>query len=145
MAGHSGGKARHALEPVSNGFILPIFAFVAALVALPTVGLGQLSPAFWAIVIALPVGKLIGITGGAAIAIAFTGRQGGAPPIGDVVVVASLGGIGFTVSLLMNQLAWKSNVTFVDEGTIAVIVASVIAAIIGTVVTTLRARTYLRS
>jgi NhaA family Na+:H+ antiporter len=142
MAGHSGGKARHALEPVSNGFILPIFAFVAALVALPTVGIAQLSPAFWAIVVALPVGKLLGITGGAAIAIAFTGRRGGAPPIGDVVVVASLGGIGFTVSLLMNQLAWKSNVALADEGTIAVIVASLIAAIVGAVVTTLRSRKY---
>jgi NhaA family Na+:H+ antiporter len=142
MAGTSGGKARHALEPVSNGFILPVFAFVAALVAIPAVGVGELSPPFWAIVVALPVGKLIGITAGAAIAIAATRRRGGTPPIGDVVVVASLGGIGFTVSLLMNQLAWKTNTLLVDEGTLAVILASVISAVIGIAVTTIRSRKY---
>jgi Na+:H+ antiporter, NhaA family len=142
MAGAPGMSARHALEPFSNGLVLPVFAFVAALVALPSVGVGQLSPAFWAIVIALPVGKLIGITAGASVAIAVTRHRGETPPLGDVIVVASLGGIGFTVSLLMNQLAWKTNTALVDEGTIAVIVASVIAAIIGTIVTTVRARSY---
>jgi NhaA family Na+:H+ antiporter len=142
IAGGPGMASRHAIEPLSNGVVLPIFAFVAALVALPTVGLGQLSPAFWAILIALPVGKLIGITAGAAIAIAVTRRAGSTPPLGDVIVVASLGGIGFTVSLLMNQLAWKANIALVDEGTIAVISASVIAAVIGTVVTTIRSRAY---
>jgi NhaA family Na+:H+ antiporter len=58
------------------------------------------------------------------------------------VVVAALGGIGFTVSLLMNQLAWKGDTELADEGTIAVIAASVIAALIGTVVTSVRSRSY---
>jgi Na+:H+ antiporter, NhaA family len=142
IAGKPGCAARHALEPYSNGIILPVFAFVAALVALPTVGIGQLSPSFWAIVVALPVGKLVGITAGAAIAIAATRGRGDTLPLGDVLVVAALGGIGFTVSLLMNQLAWKSNAGLVEEGTIAVLVASVLAAIIGTVVTTIRSRAY---
>jgi Na+:H+ antiporter, NhaA family len=142
LAGAPGATARHALEPFSNGFVLPVFAFVAALVAVPAVGLAQLSPAFWAIVIALPLGKLIGITAGGAIAIGLTRRRGETPPVGDLVVVASLGGIGFTVSLLMNQLAWKGNTELADEGTIAVIVASVLAAVIGTVVTTVRSRRY---
>ena len=56
--------------------------------------------------------------------------------------IASLGGIGFTVSLLMNQLAWRSHTELVNEGTLAVIVASVVAAIIGTIVTSIRARRY---
>ena len=142
MAGRSGHRARHALEPVSNGIVLPVFAFVAALVAIPAVGIAQLSPAFWGIVVALPAGKLVGITAGAAIAIAATRSRGSAPPLGDILVVSALGGIGFTVSLLMNQLAWKSNTEFVDEGTIAVIVASVIAAIIGVIVTLTRSRHY---
>ena len=59
-----------------------------------------------------------------------------------MLVVASLGGIGFTVSLLMNQLAWRTNTALVDEGTIAVLTASVIAAIVGTLVSTIRARAY---
>jgi NhaA family Na+:H+ antiporter len=137
-----GVRARHSLEPISNAVVLPVFAFVAALVVVPAVGIGQLSPAFWAIVIALPLGKLIGITAGGTIAIAFTRRLGDTPPIGDLLVIASLGGIGFTVSLLMNQLAWRSNTRLVDEGTLAVILASVIAALIGTVVTSVRSRRY---
>jgi NhaA family Na+:H+ antiporter len=142
LASGPGARARHALEPFSNAIVLPVFAFVAALVVLPTASIGQLSPAFWAILIALPVGKLIGITAGGSIAIALTRRFGDTPPIGDLVVVASLGGIGFTVSLLMNQLAWKSDAELVNEGTLAVLVASVIAAILGTIVTSARSRRY---
>jgi NhaA family Na+:H+ antiporter len=142
LASSPGTAARHALEPFSNGIVLPVFAFVAALVTLPSVGISQLSPAFWAIVIALPVGKLVGITAGGAIALRVTRSRGDTQPVGDLVVVASLGGIGFTVSLLMNQLAWNSVTGLVNEGTIAVIVASVLAAILGAIVTSVRSRRY---
>ena len=145
MSGRSGGPVRHALEPLSNGVILPIFAFVAALVVLPTTGIENLSPAFWAIIVALPVGKLIGITAGATIATAIGGRKPDAAlAFGDLAAVAALGGIGFTVSLLMNQLAWKGNTQLADEGTLAVIAASVIAGVIGVVLTSARARNYRR-
>jgi NhaA family Na+:H+ antiporter len=142
MASRPAHVTRHALEPISNGVILPLFAFVAALVAIPAVGISQLSPAFWAIVVALPVGKLIGITAGAAITIALLRGDKDHPPLADVLVVATLGGIGFTVSLLMNQLAWKSNLELVDEGTIAVIAGSIVAALIGTIVTAVRSNSY---
>jgi NhaA family Na+:H+ antiporter len=142
IAGRPGGRARHALEPISNGVILPLFAFVSALVAIPSVGIGQLSPAFWAIAVSLPAGKLIGITAGAAIAMALTRKFGDHPPIKDVLVVAGLGGIGFTVSLLMNQLAWSDRPELTDEGTLAVIIGSVVAAIIGAILTSNRARSY---
>lgn len=142
LATGPGTATRHFLEPFSNAIILPLFAFVAALVVVPTVGLGELSPAFWAIVLALPVGKLFGITAGGTLAIAATGRRGDTPPIGDLVVIAALGGIGFTVSLLMNQLAWGRNSELVDEGTLAVILASVLAATLGTVITAARSRHY---
>ncbi|HEY8914537.1 Na+/H+ antiporter NhaA [Lacisediminihabitans sp.] len=143
MAGKSAGKARHALEPVSNGFILPVFAFAAALVALPAVGITELSPVFWAIVVALPVGKLIGITGGAVIASALAGRGGQKGiPLGDIVAVAGLGGIGFTVSLLMNELAYAHDHEIAVQGTLAVLVASVIAAVIGVSLTAARSRHY---
>jgi NhaA family Na+:H+ antiporter len=145
MSVRGGGPVRHALEPLSNGVILPIFAFVAALVVLPTTGIENLSPAFWAIIVALPVGKLIGITAGATIATAIGGRKPDAAlAFGDLAAVAALGGIGFTVSLLMNQLAWKGNTELADEGTLAVIAASVIAGVIGVVLTSARARHYRR-
>ncbi|HEV7956321.1 MAG: Na+/H+ antiporter NhaA [Microbacteriaceae bacterium] len=144
MANKVGAAARHAFEPWSNGFILPVFAFVAALVVFPNVPLSQLSPVFWAIVVALPVGKLIGISGGALIADALSPRQDRVP-LGDVLVVASLGGIGFTVSLLMNGLAYAGDQEIAVEGTLAVLLGSVIAAFVGIIVTILRSRHYARA
>jgi NhaA family Na+:H+ antiporter len=143
MANGNGARVRHRLEPLSNGVILPLFAFVATLVTLPAVGIGGLSPVFWAIVIALPVGKLIGITAGALIARQLSPRKNRSPlPLGDVLAVAGLGGVGFTVSLLMNELAFRSLPEIAVEGTLAVLVASVIAGIIGVVLTATRARAY---
>jgi NhaA family Na+:H+ antiporter len=145
MAGGNASAARRAIEPFSNLIILPVFAFVAALVTLPSVGLGQLSPVFWAIILALPIGKLIGITAGASLAAAVS-RQKRAEriPLGDVIAIAGLGGIGFTVSLLMNELAYKALPEVATEGTLAVLSASVIAAVIGIALVSIRARHYRR-
>jgi NhaA family Na+:H+ antiporter len=142
MAPGVAGKARRAFEPWSNGLILPLFAFVSALVLIPSVGISGLSPVFWGIAIALPVGKLVGITAGALIAsrIGPKTHRATAVPVGDVLVVATLGGIGFTVSLLMNELAFRTDPLVAAEGVLAVLLGSIVAAIIGVIVTALRAR-----
>ncbi len=142
MAPTAAGRTRHALEPWSNTVILPLFAFTASLVLIPAVGLSGLSPVFWAILIALPVGKLIGILLGATLATRLLPRadRRAAAPLGDVLVVASLGGIGFTVSLLMNDLAFTGRASITSQGTLAVLAGSLVAAIIGAIVTTARAR-----
>jgi NhaA family Na+:H+ antiporter len=142
MAPTAAGRTRHALEPWSNAVILPLFAFTASLVAIPAVGLAGLSPVFWAILIALPVGKLIGILLGALAATRLLPRadRAAAAPLGDVLVVASLGGIGFTVSLLMNDLAYGGRAAITSQGTLAVLAGSLIAAIIGATITSARAR-----
>jgi NhaA family Na+:H+ antiporter len=134
--------ARHALEPVSNGVILPVFAFTAALVVIPAVGLGGISPVFWGIGVALPVGKLVGITGGALIASRLipAAERRASLPIGDVLVVAGLGGIGFTVSLLMSELAFRQAPDVAADGTLGVLAGSVVAAAIGGTLTALRSR-----
>jgi NhaA family Na+:H+ antiporter len=135
-------RVRHALEPVSNAVILPLFAFTAALVVIPSVGAEGLSPVFWGIAIALPFGKLAGIAGGAVIASRLmpAAERRAALPIGDVLVVAGLGGIGFTVSLLMNQLAYRDDAETAAEGTLAVLAGSIVAALIGGVLTAVQAR-----
>ncbi|MEO6114879.1 MAG: Na+/H+ antiporter NhaA [Pseudolysinimonas sp.] len=143
MAPAVAGRTRHGLEPWSNGVILPLFAFSASLVVIPAVGISALSPVFWGIAVALPIGKLIGITGGALIAARFIPKaeRRAAVPLGDVLVVASLGGIGFTVSLLMSELAFPLG-EIAAESTLAVLCGSIAAAIIGAVVTAVRARQY---
>jgi Na+:H+ antiporter, NhaA family len=136
-------RVRGALEPWSNAIVLPLFALVAALVPLPTVAPSELSPAFWAVLIALPVGKLLGITAGTLLAAKLAPR--GTPlPFGDVIAIAGLGGIGFTVSLLMNELAFGGTAAVADQVTLAVLVASLFSAVVGGTLTALRSRHYAR-
>lgn len=143
MAAGPAATTRRVLEPWSNVLILPLFALVAALVAFPA-GVAELSPAFWGVLVALPVGKLIGITVGALIAMALAGR-GERLPFGDTLAIAGLGGIGFTVSLLMNELAYENQAAVADEVTLAVLLASVAAAVIGGLLTAVRNRHYARA
>jgi len=138
LASRVGTKTRHAIEPWSNAIILPLFAFVATLVVIPDAG--GLGIVFWAIVIALPVGKIVGITGGALIANAL--NPGDKTPIGDLLTIAALGGVGFTVSLLMNELAFEGNPSAITDGTLGVLVGSVIAVVVGGTFAAARSRWY---
>ncbi|MEV8212392.1 Na+/H+ antiporter NhaA [Leifsonia sp. NPDC077715] len=135
------GRVAHALEPWNNGLILPLFAFSAALVVIPNVPPSELSPAFWAILIALPVGKLIGITLGGWLG-SFTrkGPDRGRIPLFGMVTVAALGGIGFTVSLLMNELAFARSEDVRAEGTLAVLLGSGIAIVVSGILVSALAR-----
>ncbi len=145
MADATAAPTRHAIEPWSNVVILPVFALVAALVPIPKESIGDLSPAFWAVLVALPVGKLIGITAGAWIALRLAGRRSpNQLPLSNVVAVAALGGIGFTVSLLMNELAFESQEAVADEVTLSVLIASIIAALVGGALTAYLSRGYRR-
>jgi NhaA family Na+:H+ antiporter len=125
-----GMHLRHVLEPVTNGVILPLFAFSAALVAIPAVSVGELAPPFWAILIALPVGKLVGITVGGWLS-GFVGRgsPGNSAPLAPsaLLCAGALGGVGFTVSLLMNELAFADAPSIADEGTLAVLLGSAVS------------------
>ncbi len=139
----AGEKVRYAIEPWSNTIVLPLFAFVATLVVIPDLSATPLGPVFWAILLALPVGKIIGILGGALIAGALDRREGSyRVPVGDLLVVAALGGIGFTVSLLMNELAFADDGAISTEGTLGVLAASLVAAAVGGTIGALRSRWY---
>ena len=125
-------SAREKLEPFSNGIVLPLFAFTSASVAIPQVPLGELSPVFWAIVIALPVGKLFGITiagliGQAALRVPKAERV----RLSELIGISLLGGIGFTVALLMNELAHRTAEELIVEGTLGVLAGSLISAVLG--------------
>jgi NhaA family Na+:H+ antiporter len=138
-----GATLHEHVEPWSNAVVLPVFAFVSAAVVVPAVGIRDLSPTFWGVVLALPVGKVIGITLFGAIAgRLFRGPGRSALSFGSVVTVGVLGGIGFTVSLLMNELAFAANEEIVDEGVLAVLVGSGIAMVASAVLVSVRARRY---
>ncbi|HEX6956220.1 MAG TPA: Na+/H+ antiporter NhaA [Agromyces sp.] len=146
MSRRPAGRALHGLEPWSNGVILPLFAFSAALVAIPEVRPSELDPAFWGILVGLPVGKIVGVTIVGGIATWFVGRRKGQRPLtwADVLTVGSLAGIGFTVSLLMNELAFREYPDVIDQGTVAVLLGSGAAIVVSAVLVTMRSRHYRR-
>jgi len=136
---------RHGLEPVVNGAILPVFAFAASLVTIPQVPASGLAPAFWGIAIGLPVGKLVGIAGFTWIADRFLTRD---PKrrmrFGDLATAGALGGIGFTVSLLMAHLAFANSAELTAEATLAVLAGSAVSIIAAAILVTIRAAGYRR-
>jgi len=145
MSRRPGGRAAHALEPWSNGVILPLFAFSAAMVVVPQVSPSDLDPAFWGILVGLPVGKLVGIVAAGLIGALIARQRSGTPlTFADLAVVGALGGIGFTVSLLMNELAFVGLPEVSDEGTLAVLLGSGVAIVLSGVVVTMRSRHYKR-
>lgn len=146
MAPTPAERARHALEPLVNGGVLPLFAFVAAFVMIPAVSPGALSPAFWGIVVALPVGKVIGISLFGWLALRIRPR-GTAPalPFLDLVAAGTLGGIGFTVSLLLANLAFADTPALRDQAILGVLVGSLLSLLGAAAVVSLRARHYRRA
>ncbi|WP_294981788.1 Na+/H+ antiporter NhaA [uncultured Microbacterium sp.] len=140
MAQQPALRARHALEPWVNAIVLPLFALCAALVAIPAVSAGELSPAFWGVLVALPVGKIIGIAvaGGLAqrlLRVSKNDRLAG----GDLLAAGALGGIGFTVSLLLSELAFSGAPDIRDQATLGVLAGSAISLVIAGILVSWRA------
>ncbi|MBI5161291.1 MAG: Na+/H+ antiporter NhaA [Micrococcales bacterium] len=131
LPGRLGMRVRHAIEPGINGVVLPLFALSAAMVAVPPVSPPELTAPFWAILVALPVGKMVGIGVGGWLGTALEQRRL-RPQISPfaLVTVGALGGIGFTVSLLMNELAFAGQEQVRSEGILAVLIGSGVSMII---------------
>ncbi|MBS1907118.1 MAG: Na+/H+ antiporter NhaA [Actinobacteria bacterium] len=143
MAPRAADPTRHALEPWVNGLVLPLFAFVAAFVVIPQVPVQELSPAFFGILVALPVGKILGIA--AFGAVAQTIRPRGAPPairFPDLLAAGALGGIGFTVSLLLANLAFAGDASVRDQAILAVLLGSMIALVVAAALVSWRAKAH---
>ncbi|WP_194395801.1 Na+/H+ antiporter NhaA [Microbacterium atlanticum] len=145
MAQRPALRTRHELEPWVNGIVLPLFAFSAALVVIPSVSPAQLSPAFWGILVALPVGKIIGISVAGWISLRV-GNRGATPhlSLADLLAAGALGGIGFTVSLLLSELAFAGEPLLRDEATLGVLGGSAISIVLAAVLVAQRARHYRR-
>ncbi|MGG8409207.1 Na+/H+ antiporter NhaA, partial [Streptomyces sp. 12297] len=95
------------------------------------------------VVLGLVVGKTVGIFGGTWLAARFTKAELNedlAWP--DVLAVASLAGIGFTVSLLIGELAFAGDDVLVDEVKAAVLMGSFIAAVVAGIMLKIRNSRY---
>ncbi|MCX4527232.1 MULTISPECIES: Na+/H+ antiporter NhaA [unclassified Streptomyces] len=140
-----GEHVEHLVRPVSAGLAVPLFALFSAGVSLSDEAIAQVftRPETLGVVLGLVVGKTVGIFGGTWLAARFTKAELNedlAWP--DVLAVASLAGIGFTVSLLIGELAFAGDATLTDEIKAAVLFGSLIAAIVASVLLKLRDRKY---
>ncbi|MGW7272196.1 Na+/H+ antiporter NhaA [Streptomyces sp. NPDC054864] len=130
---HSPGEhIEHLVRPLSAGLAVPLFALFSAGVAVSGGALGDVftQPETLGVVLGLVIGKAVGIFGGTWLAARFTKAELNdelAWP--DVFAVASLAGIGFTVSLLIGELAFTEDPLLTDEIKAAVLMGSLIAAV----------------
>lgn len=123
----------HVLSPFSSAVAVPFFALVSAGVVLAGGGALVKDPVVLGVVAGLVVGKPLGVFVGGWLVARFT-RAELDPSIGwrDVVGVAVLAGIGFTVSLLVSDLSFAGAER--DAAKTAVLAGSVVSAILGALV-----------
>lgn len=136
----------HLVRPLSAGFAIPVFAFFAAGVTFG--GYDGLvtalsNPIALGIVVGLVVGKTIGVFGTTRLLAAFTHASlDSSLRWIDVFGVAMLAGIGFTVSLLIGDLAYGFESPRQDVVKVAVLTGSVLAALLAGLVLRARNRHY---
>ena len=126
-------RLQASLHPWASYLIVPLFALANAGVDLRG---GVLSEALssrttWAVVVALVVGKVVGVGGISLAAVrAGLGQLPAGVGFGHVFGGAALSGIGFTVSLLIAGLAFDDP-TLRDQAVVGVLIAAVLATGIG--------------
>ncbi|MFI5958064.1 Na+/H+ antiporter NhaA [Cryptosporangium sp. NPDC051539] len=138
----------HRFRPISAGIAVPVFAFFAAGVTVG--GLDGLvtaltDPIAVGVTVGLVAGKTIGITLTTWLVSRFTraSLDAGLAWI-DVFGLAMLGGIGFTVSLLIGELAFGAGSGSDEHVKVGVLTGSLVAALLATLLLRIRNRVYRR-
>ncbi|MEZ0268513.1 MAG: Na+/H+ antiporter NhaA [Phycisphaerae bacterium] len=128
-----GERFERLLRPWVSFIVLPVFALANTGVPLTGEALAAVtsSPAAWGIVVALTLGKLVGVFGATwlAVKMRISDRPEGVT-WQHIAGASILAGIGFTVSIFIAELAFKEG-RMLDGAKLAVLAASVIAAIAG--------------
>ncbi|MYW94618.1 Na+/H+ antiporter NhaA [Amycolatopsis rubida] len=139
-------RLEHRLQPWSAAVAVPVFALFAAGIS---VNGDALSTVFTtalplAVLIGLVVGKFIGIFGASLLAVKLRVAE---KPSGmswrDVAALSVLGGVGFTVSLLIAELALPAEAAEVAKA--AVLIASAIASLTAAVLLLRRSRVHAKA
>ena len=138
----------HRWQPISAGVAIPVFAFFAAGVSIADTGglVASLTNNITVAIIAgLLLGKAIGITGSTWLVQRFTrARLADGLSWWDVFGLALLGGIGFTVSLLIGELAYGIGTQGDGYAKVGVLAGSMLSALAAAVILRLRNRHYRR-
>ncbi len=140
-------RFEHRMRPISAGVAVPVFAFFASGVTI--IGGGFLAtladPVAIGVILGLVVGKLVGVFGATWLLARFTRAElDSGLTWTDVFGLALLTGVGFTVSLLVGELAFGAGSDRDDHVKLAILVGSLIAATLASLVLRLRNRAYRR-
>ena len=143
---HSPGeRVEHLVRPLSAGFAVPVFALFSAGVSLSGGALAAVfhRPETLGVVLGLVAGKTIGVFGGTWLTTRLTKAELNKDLAwADVFAIATLAGIGFTVSLLIGELAFAGDDDMINEIKASVLLGSLIAAVLSGVLLKLRVRRY---
>ncbi|GAA5021113.1 Na+/H+ antiporter NhaA [Actinopolymorpha pittospori] len=133
-------RAEHALRPVAAGVSLPVFALMSTGISVSGAEGIWSSTITWGILIGLVVGKLVGILGGGWLTARLTSAHLN-PRLAwaDIAGIAVLGGIGFTVSLLVSELSY-TRIEALTDAKAAILLASTTSALVAAIVLTARSR-----
>jgi len=126
-------RLEHAIAPWVALLIVPLFGFAHAGVSLEQVGLDQVfAPLPLGIAAGLFLGKQIGIFGAVWLAVKFglASKLRGATWL-QIYGVATLCGIGFTMSLFIGALAFPGSPLLIEEAKIGVLLGSLASALTG--------------
>ncbi|MGW0482618.1 Na+/H+ antiporter NhaA [Nonomuraea sp. NPDC003214] len=135
--------ADHYIRPISAGLAVPVFAFVSAGVKLDAESLGAMfsDRVVLGVIAGLVVGKFLGVFGGAWLAVRLgLARLSQELRWRDMAAVSLLAGIGFTVSLLIGDLAYGADQERATAVTTGILAASVIASVLAAVLLHTRVR-----
>ncbi|MGX0671468.1 Na+/H+ antiporter NhaA [Kocuria marina] len=136
----------HRFRPLSNGLVIPIFAFLSAGVAvggIEGINSAATDPVALGIVAGLLIGKPVGIFGASWLMDRFS------PAVKDndytwtdMFGMSFVAGIGFTVSLLVTELSFGTGSPHNDHARAGILFGSMLAAVIGGIMLLTRNATY---
>ena len=119
------------VQPATYFFFLPVFAFTAVAVVMPTMS-GDSQPVFSGVFFGLAVGKVVGITIAAVVANRLLAPKDRLPlNVLDFIPLGFLAGIGFTVSLLIAHLAFIDDRELYAQATLGVLLGSFVSMAVG--------------
>jgi NhaA family Na+:H+ antiporter len=129
------------LHPWTSYLVIPVFALANAGIEITRHGLTNVSSITAGVAVGLVVGKTVGVTGSAWLAVrAGVARLPDGVRWTQVLGIGTLAGIGFTVALFVTGLAFTSTVAQ-DDAKVGILVASILAAAVGGLVLSRSART----
>jgi NhaA family Na+:H+ antiporter len=138
-------RLEHRVRPISAGIAVPVFAFLSAGVAISVSEMTDRveEPLLLGIAVGLVVGKLIGVFGATWLTARFTRAQLD-PSVRwiDMVGLSLVSGVGFTVSLLIAELAFEDEAASLATAKSGVLLGSLVAALLATIILRARDRAY---